>query len=68
MDDGEAVLVHLRPAGFLAGDSGMLFLGPVAKREFGRRHLVELLSAFTSPWELRVGAGTKETGTVSPLA
>jgi ATP-dependent Lhr-like helicase len=29
---------------------------------------MELLSAFTSPWELRVVAGTKEIGTVSPLA
>lgn len=67
MDDGEAVLAHLCAEGFLAEDEDMLLVGPAAEREFGRRHFMDLLSAFTSPLELRVVAGTREIGTVSPL-
>lgn len=68
MDDGEEVLAYLRAAGFLAEDGGLLFIGPTAEKEFGRRYFMDLLSSFTSAWEMRVIAGRAEIGTVSPLA
>jgi ATP-dependent Lhr-like helicase len=68
MDDGAQVLEYLRQADFLAEDGGLLFIGPSAEREFGRRYFMELLSAFTIAPEMRVVAGRREIGTVSPLA
>lgn len=68
MADGETVLAHLRGAGFLVEDQGMLSIGPAAEREFGRRHFMDLLATFTADLELRVVAGRREIGTVSPLA
>lgn len=68
MDDADEVLAHLVDEGFLATDGGLLFIGPAAEREFGRRYFMELLSSFTSAYELRVVAGQRLIGTVSPLA
>jgi ATP-dependent helicase Lhr and Lhr-like helicase len=68
MADADNVMDHLRAEGFLAADGDMLFIGPAAEREFGRRYFMDLLSSFTSAYELRVIAGTKLIGTVSPLA
>lgn len=68
MNDGEEVLGYLRTEDFLVEDSGMLMLGPSAEREFGKRHFMELLSSFIQELELRVVAGTKEIGFISPLA
>lgn len=68
MADGDVVLEYLRSEGFLAEDGGLLFIGRTAEEEFGRRYFMELLSAFTSAWEMRVIAGTHEIGTVSPMA
>ena len=68
MADGERVLEHLRAEGFLVEDSGLLFIGPRAEKEFGRRYFMELLSSFTADLELRVVAGRREIGSVSPLA
>ena len=68
MEDGEAVLDHLRAEEFLVEDQGMLFIGPAAEQEFGRRHFMDLLATFTADLELRVVAGRREIGTISPLA
>lgn len=68
MDGAEEVLAYLRSAGFLADDDGLLFIGPEAERQFGRRYFMDLLASFTSAWEMRVVAGVREIGTVSPLA
>ncbi|NMR20260.1 DEAD/DEAH box helicase [Cellulomonas fimi] len=68
MADGDAVLEHLRRESFLVEDGGLLFIGPAAEREFGRRYFMDLLSSFTSAWEMRVVAGRREIGTVSPMA
>jgi ATP-dependent Lhr-like helicase len=68
MDGGEDVLAYLRSAGFLVDDGGVLFIGPAAERTFGRRYFMDLLASFTSAWEMRVLAGVREIGTVSPLA
>ena len=67
-DNLHVLLAHLRADGFLVDDSGLLMLGPAAERAFGRRHFMDLLSSFTSESELRVVAGTKEIGFISPLA
>lgn len=68
MTDGPAVLNYLCSADFLVEDSGLLSIGPRAEKEFGKRHFIELLSSFVAAPELRVVAGTKEIGFVSPLS
>ncbi|GAA4282750.1 DEAD/DEAH box helicase [Brevibacterium daeguense] len=68
MDDGDEVLTYLRDGGFLVEDSGLLLIGPAAEKAFGRRHFMDLLSSFDAEKELRVVAGTKEIGSISPLA
>lgn len=68
MDDGDEVLDHLRADGFLVDDGGMLMIGPATERAFGRRHFMDLLSSFNAEKELRVVAGNKEIGFISPLA
>lgn len=68
MTDGEAVLAYLREEEFLVDDGGLCFIGPRAEKEFGRRHFLDLLASFTADLELRVVAGRREIGRVSPLA
>lgn len=68
MADGEEVLAFLREQQFLVEDSGLLMIGPRAESEFGKRHFMDLLSTFVADLELRVVAGVKEIGFVSPLA
>ncbi len=68
MADGAEVLVYLREQEFLVEDSGLLMIGPRAEKEFGNRHFMDLLSTFVADLELRVVAGLKEIGFVSPLA
>lgn len=68
MADADAILTYLRERQFLVDDGGLLFIGPAAEKEFGRRYFLDLLSSFTSAWEMRVVAGQREIGTVSPLA
>ena len=43
-------------------------IGPATEKAFGRRHFMDLLSSFAAERELRVVAGTKEIGFISPLA
>ena len=68
MADGEAVLAHLCAEEFLVEDSGLLMIGPRAEKEFGGRHFLDLLSSFVADLELRVVAGTRDIGFVSPIA
>ncbi|MCC2316573.1 DEAD/DEAH box helicase [Cellulomonas chengniuliangii] len=68
MDDGDEVLGFLRAEGFLVDDGGLLMIGPAAEKAFGRRHFMDLLSSFDAEKELRVVAGNKEIGFISPLA
>ena len=68
MADGAEVLAYLRELEFLVEDSGLLMIGPRAEEEFGKRHFMDLLSTFVADLELRVVAGIKEIGFVSPLA
>ncbi|MEN4447998.1 DEAD/DEAH box helicase [Mycobacterium sp. SM3041] len=66
--DGAEVLAYLREHEFLVEDSGLLMIGPRAEKEFGQRHFMDLLSTFVADLELRVVAGVKDIGFVSPLA
>jgi ATP-dependent helicase Lhr and Lhr-like helicase len=68
MADADAILAYLREREFLVDDGNLLFIGPAAEKAFGRRYFMDLLSSFTSAWEMRVVAGRREIGTVSPLA
>lgn len=68
MADGAEVLAFLREREFLVEDSGLLMIGPRAEKEFGKRRFMDLLSTFVADLELRVVAGIKEIGFVSPLA
>lgn len=68
MADGAEVLAYLREQEFLVEDSGLLMIGPRAEKEFGQRHFMDLLSTFVADLELRVMAGIREIGFVSPLA
>ena len=68
MADGAEVLAYLREQEFLVEDSGLLMIGPRAEDEFGKRNFMDLLSTFVADLELRVVAGIKEIGFVSPLA
>ncbi|MCG7595324.1 DEAD/DEAH box helicase [Mycobacterium sp. PSTR-4-N] len=68
MADGVEVLDYLREQDFLVEDSGLLMIGPRAEKEFGNRHFMDLLSTFVADLELRVVAGIREIGFVSPLA
>jgi ATP-dependent Lhr-like helicase len=68
MADADEVLAYLRTEEFLVEDSGLLMIGPRAEKEFGRRNFMDLLSSFVADLELRVIAGTREIGFVSPLA
>jgi ATP-dependent Lhr-like helicase len=46
----------------------MAFIGPAAEQHFGRRHFMELLSAFTAEPELEVLSGRTSIGSVAPLS
>ncbi|MGW4849042.1 DEAD/DEAH box helicase [Nocardia brasiliensis] len=59
---GEPILRHLRNAGFLEDDEGLLFIGPEAEKRFGRRNFLELTAAFTAPPQFTVLAGRHEIG------
>lgn len=50
---------------FLADDGGILGLGIATEAEYGYRHFMELLAAFTSPPLFTVFEGRKEIGQVS---
>jgi len=59
-----AVVDHLVAAGYLAEDGGIVGIGEQAEASFGRRHFLELLSAFTSPPMFSVRHGRLEIGLV----
>lgn len=67
MDDGQAVLDYLLSEGFLDVDSEFAFIGAQTERHFGRRHFMDLLSAFTVDPEMTVVLGRVTIGSVSPL-
>ena len=62
----ETIVRHLRERGFVDEDGGMLFIGPQAERQFGRRHFMELTASFTAAPQFTVLAGRSEIGSADP--
>lgn len=60
----ERILNHLISSGMLETDGGQAFIGVQAEKAFGRRHFMELLSAFTTPPVFTVTDGRYDIGTV----
>lgn len=58
---------HLIEAGLLASDQGILFMGREGEATFGRRHFLELISAFTSPPMFQVLVGRRVLGQIPVL-
>ena len=66
--EADDVLDYLLSVGMLNEDGPYVFIGQAAEQAFGRRHFMELLSAFTSPPLFTVFAGRSEIGTVESHA
>jgi ATP-dependent Lhr-like helicase len=62
------VLDHLITQGYLACDGGLVWIGPRAEDEFGRRFFLELTSAFTSDPMLTVICGRDVLGELPAIA
>lgn len=62
--DPQRILNHLISSGMLETDGGQAFIGVEAEKAFGRRHFMELLSAFTTPPVFTVTDGRHDVGTV----
>lgn len=62
--DPNAILEYLLNNGFLERDGDLAFIGQSAEEAFGRRHFMELLSAFTTTPVFTVVDGRREIGTV----
>jgi ATP-dependent Lhr-like helicase len=67
LEESREITSWLLGTGHLDSDSGMLFIGPQAERDFGRRHFLDLVSVFTAAPELTVVAGSTQIGTVDPM-
>lgn len=66
--DRPEVLAHMLANGILAEDVGVLGLGSVGEREFGRRHFGDLVAAFSQPLLLAVRHGPLDLGSVHPAS
>jgi ATP-dependent helicase Lhr and Lhr-like helicase len=62
----EPIVRHLVDEGYLDGDSGMLFIGPTAEKQFGHRHFMDMTAVFTGPPEFTVLLGRTELGRIDP--
>ncbi len=67
-EDREAAVRHMLASNILHADSGVLGFGRAGERAFGRRHFLELVSAFTTPLLLQVRYGRLGLGEVDPLS
>lgn len=54
--------------GHLAEEAGLLFVGPEAERQYGRRHFMELMSVFASAPQIKVLHGRRELAMIDPIA
>ncbi len=66
--DRQEVLAHMLANGVLVEDMGILGLGSVGEREFGRRHFGDLVAAFSQPLLLTVRHGPLDLGSVHPAS
>ena len=67
-DDTAAILSHMLASGILAGDGGILGIGPAGEKMFGRRNFLELVATFTTPAMITVMHGRQELGQVDPIS
>jgi ATP-dependent Lhr-like helicase len=67
-EDRQDVVAHMLAKGILAEDMGVLGLGPLGEREFGRRHFGDLVAAFSQPLLLAVRHGPLDLGSVHPAS
>jgi ATP-dependent Lhr-like helicase len=63
----QPIASHLIAQGYLNRDNGMLFIGPEAEQQFGRRHFMGLMAVFTAPPEFTVLHGRDEIGSTDPV-
>jgi ATP-dependent Lhr-like helicase len=61
-----AMFTHMFQAGILRDDQGVLWLGREGEEEYGRRHFMELFSAFISDPLIAVRHGERHIGNVHP--
>lgn len=66
--DVHAIIHHMRATGLLFQDGALLGIGPEGERLFGRRHFMDLMSAFTTPMTVTVHHGGMDLGEVDPIA
>lgn len=50
------------------GPGGLIGLGDVGEKEFGRRHFESIISTFSSPLLLKVMHGQRELGSIDPMS
>jgi ATP-dependent Lhr-like helicase len=62
----QPIAAHLVREGYLDREDGMLFIGPEAELRFGRRHFMELTTAFTAMPQFTVLNGREEIGRTDP--
>ena len=67
-EEREAIVRHMLASDILHADGGVLGFGRGGERTFGRRHFLELVSAFTTPLLLQVRYGRLRLGEVDPLS
>lgn len=65
--DRGVIVRHLLDSDYLESDAGMLFIGPHAEKQFGRRNFMDLVAVFTAAPEVTVLHGRAEVGTVDPM-
>jgi ATP-dependent Lhr-like helicase len=66
--DRQEILDHMLAKGVLTEDIGILGLGALGEREFGRRHFGDLVAAFSQPLLLAVRYGALDLGSVHPAS
>ncbi len=66
-EDVAATIRHMLTAGILFDDGGLWSIGPEGESTFGRRHFMDLLSAFTTEPLFTVKHGQLELGRVHQL-
>ncbi|MGI5154398.1 DEAD/DEAH box helicase [Microbispora sp. CA-102843] len=65
-DAARPVVDYLIAEGFLEQDGGMLFIGALAEKRFGRRNFMDLTTVFTAAPEFTVLSGREEIGRTDP--
>jgi ATP-dependent helicase Lhr and Lhr-like helicase len=60
----ESIVEHMVHTGVLFDDGGVLWMGPEGEREYGRRHFMEIFSAFVSEPLFAVRFGDTHIGSV----